>query len=219
MATNANGVAQPAGSDGFDPVYWMGQIVSSLHGRIHILAANAGARTALAGTCGWTPTASDPLVVLQTDTQGLWTYDGTTWTPPSLVVPHARFTVTAGVAISATTWTSCPFNATVDSSTSPPYTLNAGARTITITQSGVYLISAAISASYATFALRITVGGVVVAQTTVAAGVSLTQSLDRCIRVTAGQAVTVDVYASTASGISPDSGTAPTSVSITQIGL
>lgn len=134
-------------------------------------------------------------------------------------VAHARFTATAGVAVSATTWTSCPFNATVDSSTSPPYTLNAGARTVTITQSGVYLISASISASFATFALRIMVGGVVVAQTAVAAGVSLTQSLDRCIRVTAGQAVTVDIYASTASGVSNDSSTAPTSVSITQIGL
>lgn len=135
-------------------------------------------------------------------------------------VAHARFTVTAGVTVSATTWTSCPFNATVDASTpAPPYTLNTGPRTITITQSGVYLISASISASFATFALRITVGGVVVAQTAVAAGVSLTQSLDRCVRVTSGQAVTVDIYASTASGVSTDSGTAPTSVSITQIGL
>ncbi len=120
MATNANGVQQPAGSDAFDPVYWMGQIVGSLHGRISILAANATARTGLATTCGWTPTASDPLVVLQTDTGARWRYDGSTWFPmvdvfagtetvlvgtaPSagVVIRHQSTTVTATTAADGT---------------------------------------------------------------------------------------------------------------------
>jgi len=86
MATNANGVAQPAGSDGFDPQGDMVLTVGSLHGRISILAANATARAALTSTCGWAPTATEPLVVLQTDTHDIWLYNGTAWFRPGRAV-------------------------------------------------------------------------------------------------------------------------------------
>lgn len=79
MGTLASGLKAPAGSDVFQPDVDINGLANSMHGRIHILAANATARTGLASTCGWTPAASDPLVVLQTDTGALWRYDGTTW--------------------------------------------------------------------------------------------------------------------------------------------
>lgn len=79
MGTSASGTTIPAGSDVFQPQVDIGVLANSMHGRIHILAVNTAARTALTGTCGWTPSASDPLVVLQTDTQVTWIYNGSAW--------------------------------------------------------------------------------------------------------------------------------------------
>lgn len=79
MAVAADGVVIPTGTTVFDLVQIVGDLNASLHGRIHIPAPNATARTALASTCGWTPTATEPLVVLQTNTQVLWIYNGTAW--------------------------------------------------------------------------------------------------------------------------------------------
>ena len=79
MATAGNGTIVPAGTTVFDLVQIVNDLNSSLHGRLNILAANATARTALTSTCGWAPTAADPLVVLQTDTMALWLYNGTSW--------------------------------------------------------------------------------------------------------------------------------------------
>ncbi|MGV8972257.1 MAG: hypothetical protein ACOH10_08030 [Rhodoglobus sp.] len=131
-------------------------------------------------------------------------------------VAHARFPATAGSAI-GTAWSTVAINSTIDSSASPPYSLAAGV--VTISQPGVYLLSATVSAGISTFALRISVGAAIVAQTAVASGVSLTQSLDRCVRVTAGSAVKVEIYATSASTHSLDSSTTPVSLTITQIGL
>jgi len=79
MATAANGVTVPAGSDVFQPQVDMTALNASLHGRIMIPAANATARVALIAGCGWAPTAADPLVVLQTDIGAVLIYDGTRW--------------------------------------------------------------------------------------------------------------------------------------------
>lgn len=79
MATAANGVTVPAGSDAFNPQADMVTLNASAHGRLHILAANGTARAAQQTTCGWTPTTADPLVVLQTDTGLILRYDGTRW--------------------------------------------------------------------------------------------------------------------------------------------
>jgi len=81
MATAGNGATVPAGTTVFDLVQIVNDLNTSLHGRLHILAANATARAALTSTCGWTPTTTEPLVVLQTDTDALWRYNGTAWTP------------------------------------------------------------------------------------------------------------------------------------------
>lgn len=217
MAVNGNGVTQPAGSDAFDPVTSMGNIVSTLRGRIEILAATAAARTALTGTCGWTPTPTDPLVVLQVDTKATWIYDGTNWTGLANTVAHARFTATATLAIGATTWTTVPLNATVDASAIPPGTL--ASNVVTVPQSGVYLLSASISATLSTFAVRISVGTNVVCVTAVGSGASLTSSVDRAIRVTGGQVVKVEVYATTGMTVTADAAIGPTSLTITQLGL
>jgi hypothetical protein len=140
MATNPNGVAQPAGSDGFDPVYWMQQIVASLHGRIAILAANATARTTLATTCGWTPSPTDPLVVLQTDTLVRWTYDGTTWRSSS----HAEFTTSIVGAGNGVLNSSIGTVTNVAGATTDLTFATASAGTIVIAQPGVYALTIAV---------------------------------------------------------------------------
>lgn len=80
MATTPTGLTVPVASDAFDPQGDITRLANSVRGRFHALAANTTARTALAASCGWAPTAADPLVVLQTDTRVLWSYaDGASW--------------------------------------------------------------------------------------------------------------------------------------------
>ena len=80
MATTPSGTTAPAGSDVYNPQADFVALANSMQSRIHIPVANAAARTALIATCGWTPTVAAPLVVYQTDTRMLWSYDGTNWT-------------------------------------------------------------------------------------------------------------------------------------------
>lgn len=100
MATQPSGIVAPAGTDAFAPDSDMRALVNSIHGRIHILAANATARAALVSSCGWTPTATDPLVVFQTDTKSMWSYDGTGWFSP--VTKYHTQTVAQNAANGAT---------------------------------------------------------------------------------------------------------------------
>ena len=216
MATAANGVTVPAGSDVYNPASDMGALNSSLRGRLHLLAANATARTTLAGTCGWTPTASDPLVVLQTDTQVLWVYNGTVWAPLVDIVAHARFPATALQAIGAGAFTAVRINSTVDSSASPPYAL--ASFQVTVSQSAVYMLAATVSATLPGFSIRILVGTTVVTQSFVGAGASLTTSVSAPVRITAGSVVKVEIYAPSALSVTADAAAAPTGLTITQMG-
>lgn len=109
MATTPTGLTVPVASDAFDPQGAVTRLANSVRGRFHVLAANTTGRTALAASCGWAPTAADPLVVLQTDTRVLWSYDGASWV--SLVptftgteVARAGTAPSAGLRIDTCNW-------------------------------------------------------------------------------------------------------------------
>jgi hypothetical protein len=86
----------------------MTTFTNSLRGRISLLAANTSARTGLQTTCGWTPSATDPLVVIQLDTRTEWLFDGTNWlnihTSPrgGVFGPAAQVSLSAGVTSTLT---------------------------------------------------------------------------------------------------------------------
>lgn len=113
MVTTALGLNVPAGTDPFDPQVDIGDLATSLEGRVIVPVANVAARTALVAAV--TPSVAEPLYVFRADAPaGLqleMTTDGTAWAAMTQgpFMPYAATLVgfspgTAGGAVNRTEW-------------------------------------------------------------------------------------------------------------------
>lgn len=107
---------------------------------------------------------------------------------------------------------------TADTSGAQPWTVSAGA--FTITADGLYEFGMTISGGASTFGLRWQriAGSVVLAQTTVGAGASQTQTLvTGPRRILAGQVVAALVYPSASMNVVVDAATTPSTMYVTRL--
>lgn len=67
MATTAEGLVVPSGSDAFDPQGDIVALATSVQSRMVIPVANSAARSALVSAISWTPSSTQPLIVWRAD--------------------------------------------------------------------------------------------------------------------------------------------------------
>ena len=137
----------------------------------------------------------------------------------SSALPHGKYTCSTGAAVSATTWVRLPIDTSVDlSSPAPAFTLSSGARTVTVAQAGVYIVSAVASLGAATFALRILSGTTALTQTATGTSTSFSQGASITARFAAGAALSMEVYSSGATTNYVDSAANPCAMTVTRLG-
>ena len=132
---------------------------------------------------------------------------------------HARYRCTTSAAFTAGVWSKMYLDVAADSSTSPPYTLNAGARTVTVTTAGVYRIEGVTSMTAATFAARIVADTTnVLVQSTIGVTPSFTTSVAVTRRLTAGAVLQLEVYPTAGMSSAVDAAASPCYLAITRVG-
>jgi len=132
---------------------------------------------------------------------------------------HARFKSNTSAAFTAGVWSKMYLDAAADSSVSPPYTLNAGTRTVTITADGVYRLEGVASMTAATFAARIVADTTnVLVQSTIGVTPSFTTSVATTRRLTSGAVLQLEVYPTAGMSSQVDAAATPCYLTITRVG-
>jgi hypothetical protein len=134
------------------------------------------------------------------------------------VSPHIRMYATSDLARTAATWSQATNLVGVGDLSNSVYTAASGA--ITVVNGGVYSISAVISMTGASFAIRIVkVSGVVVlAQSVMGNTTSQSQSISTTALLAAGDQIIVQVYPTTALSIVTNAAATPSSLTMTRLG-
>ena len=130
---------------------------------------------------------------------------------------RARST-TSGTSPTVSAWTKVNMDVYADYGSLAPWAMDTGARTVTVTNAGVYSLAAVVSMSGAAFATRIVVNGETVAQSPLGSSVSFTNAVATTRRLAAGAVVQFEVYPSVSMTTVADSASNPCCLTITRVG-
>lgn len=148
----------------------------------------------------------------------LYKSTGSGWAQVAGPAPYARFRVTTSISRAANQWNAIPLSTAADSSGEQPWSV--GGFAVTVTQAGLYDMSACASLTGAPFAVRIqnnTTGGTLV-QSSMGTTVSFSQSVGTRRRLAAGDQVLVQVYPTTTLATQIDGIATPCFLALSKVG-